>query len=120
LDWVPHTYPINSVADVVIALALLTAGMVFVQPSHRVLLGACALGSLFPDFVDLAPAIINRRLAWSLPVVKFFPWHWRQYSGSIYDSSRKFESLLSHLLVIISSFALVYFYRRRFFMKANS
>ena len=93
LDWIPHSYPIDSAADVSVSLVLLTVVMILVQPKHRFLFGACAFGVLAPDLVDLGPALINKRLGWSLPVFKFFPWHWRQYSGSIYDGSHRMESL---------------------------
>jgi hypothetical protein len=115
LDWLPHSYPINSAADVGVGLAVVAGAMVFVRQEHRLLLGACAFGSVLPDLVDLGPAIINKRLGWSLPVFKFFPWHWRQYSGSIYDGSRSLESGLCHLLIVAASFGLIWVYRRNFF-----
>jgi hypothetical protein len=114
LDYAPHSYPIKSVADVGLSLGLLTVAFVMVEPSHRLLLGACSLGAVLPDVVDLGPAIINKQLGWSLPVVKLFPWHWRQYSGSIYDGSRKFESVLCHSLVLAGSLSLLYVYRKSF------
>lgn len=61
------------------------------------LLGVCFIGSLFPDLIDLGPAIANKYLGLSLPVFKVFPWHWQEHSGSIYDGSRATESLLCHL-----------------------
>jgi hypothetical protein len=115
LDWLPHSYPINSAADVGIGGAILSCTMIFVRQEHRLLLGACAFGSVFPDLVDLGPAILNKRLGWSLPVFKFFPWHWRQYSGSIYDGSQHFESVLYHLLVVSASLVLMYVYRQSLF-----
>ena|ERR1041385_2070645 len=115
LDWLPHSYPINSFVDVCISLALLMTAMVLVQRRHRLLLGVCALGSVLPDLLDLGPAIVNKTFGWSLPVFKLFPWHWRQYSGSIYDDSRRFESLLCHLVVVTASFCLLYIYRRNLF-----
>jgi len=115
LDWIPHSYPINSVVDVSVSLILLIVVTIFVQPKHRFLFGACAVGVLAPDLVDLGPALINKRLGWSLPVFKFFPWHWRQYSGSIYDGSHKIESLLLHLAVVGISLALAYIYRDQLF-----
>lgn len=82
-------------------------------PPARVLLSACYLGALFPDLVDLGPAIVNKRLGWSLPVVKIFPWHWPRYSGSVYDGSRRAESLVYHLLVGGGSLFLLYANRWR-------
>jgi len=115
LDWIPHSYPINSVVDVGASLALLAVAMALVRQRHRLPLSMCALGSLLPDLVDLGPAIINKRLGWSLPVFKFFPWHWPQFSGSIYDGSRGFTSLSCHLLVVTASLAMLYLYRDSLF-----
>jgi hypothetical protein len=115
LDWLPHSYPINSAADVGVSFVVLAGVIVFVRREHRLLLGACAFGSVLPDLVDLGPAIINKRLGWSLPVFKFFPWHWQQYSGSNYDGNRNLESILCHLLVVGASFCLIWVYRCNFF-----
>lgn len=73
LDHVPHTYPIPSAFDVFLGLTLFLVAIASSKHEHRVLLGACFAGSVLPDFIDLGPAIINRRLGWSLPVVKVFP-----------------------------------------------
>jgi hypothetical protein len=115
LDYLPHAYPIKSAVDVALSLALFSIMLLFVRKRHWLLLGACFVGSLFPDLVDLGPAILNKRLGWSLPVVKIFPWHWRQYSGSIYDGSRRVESLLYHLLVVGTGLGFLYVYRRQLF-----
>jgi len=120
LDWLPHSYPIKSVLDVGIALALLAVAMTLAEPRYRLLLGVCALGSMFPDLVDLGPAILNKRFGWSLPAVKIFPWHWRQYSGSIYDGSRNFESLFFHFLVVVTSLGLLYLYRNDLFAQMRN
>lgn len=93
LDIAPHSYPIRSGADVVLSLSLCAAAIALGKPQHRLLVGACFLGAIFPDLVDLGPAILNKRLGWSVPVVKVFPWHRPQYSGSIYDGSRVYASL---------------------------
>lgn len=108
LDLLPHSYPIKSSVDVVLGVALIFIAISTVRSRHVYLLGACFFGSLFPDLVDLAPAIVNKHFGLSLPVVKLFPWHWPQYSGSIYDGSRSAESLSYHLLVVGVSFFLLY------------
>jgi hypothetical protein len=74
----------------------------------RWILPACFLGAIFPDLADLGPAILNKQMQLNLPTVKIFPWHWKQYSGSIYDGSRQWLSLLNHLLVAgVSGFLIV-------------
>lgn len=107
LDYLPHAYPINSVVDVVLSLALISIMLLLTERGRWLLLGVCFIGAIFPDLVDLGPAIVNIRLGWSLPVFKIFPWHWREYSGSIYDGSRGVESFLYHLIVAGGSLALL-------------
>lgn len=115
LDYLPHSYPIKSAVDVVLSLGLFGVGLVLVRKPYRLLVAACFLGGIFPDLVDLGPAILNKQLGWHLPVVKIFPWHWRQYSGSIYDGSRKLDSLVAHVVVIGASLSILYLFRRAFF-----
>ena len=91
LDFAPHGYPVSPAFDIVFCLALFATFALFTKRRNLVLLAACYVGCLFPDLVDLGPAMINKRVNLGLPVVKIFPWHWREYSGSIYDGSRQFE-----------------------------
>lgn len=116
LDYAPHSYPLPSGLDVALSLILLVVAIRYAKRQHRILLGVCFLGGVFPDLVDLAPALVNRHLGWALPVAKFFPWHWRQYSGSTYDGSRALESLLLHSLVIFTAFGLLWGFRRSLFI----
>jgi hypothetical protein len=115
LDYAPHAYPIKSAVDVLLSLALFSVMLLIVRRRYRLLLGVCFLGGVFPDLIDLGPAIVNKHLGWSLPMVKIFPWHWREYSGSIYDGSRGAESFLYHLIVAGGSLILLYAYRRQMF-----
>ncbi len=115
LDFAPHSYPIKSPADVALSLALFTTAFVFAKRRNWLLLGVCFLGSISPDLVDLGPAQFNKRLGWSLPVVKCFPWHWPQHSGSIYDGSRGLASFFCHLVLVGTSAGFVYVVRRQLF-----
>ena len=99
LDWIPHQYPLPSVLDVVVSLILFSMIFIFAHREARWILFACFLGAIFPDLVDLGPAILNRQMQLHLPTVKIFPWHWKEYSGSIYDGSRRWLSILNHLVV---------------------
>ena len=119
LDYAPHAYPIKSAFDVLLSLALFSVMLLLARRRHWLLLGVCFLGGIFPDLIDLGPAIVNKRLGWSLPVVKVFPWHRREYSGSIYDGSRGVESFLYHLIVAGGSLVLLYAYRRQLFRGAG-
>ena len=115
LDFAPHSYPFSAAFDIALCLALFAAFAFLVKRRNLVLLAACYLGCLFPDIVDLLPAMINKRVNLGLPVIKLFPWHWREFSGSIYDGSRQFESNLWHSLLFAASVTLFVAFRRRFF-----
>lgn len=114
LDYLPHTYPIKSSIDVALALLLFSAALVFAKPHLRPLLVACFPGSILPDVIDLAPGILNRHEGLNLPEVKLFPWHWRQYSGSVYDRSRRTESVTTHSIVSAIALFLIWRARDRF------
>ncbi len=115
MDYVPHSYPIKPAADVILALALFAGAFCLAKREARPLLIACCLGAIFPDLVDLASAILNRRAGLSLPVVHLFPWHWKEYSGSIYDGSRRVASFSAHLLVLLAVAGSIYSFRSRLF-----
>jgi hypothetical protein len=112
LDWTPHQYPLPSILDVVVSLSLFSIVFVLAQKEARWLLLACFLGAIFPDLVDLGPAILNKQMQLNLPTGKIFPWHWKQYSGSIYDGSHRWLSILNHLVVTGMSGYLIVRFRR--------
>jgi hypothetical protein len=112
LDWSPHQYPLPSVPDVVVSLIPFSAMFMVAHHEARWILFACFLGAIFPDLVDLGPAILKKQMQLNLATVKIFPWHWKQYSGSIYDGSRQWLSNLNHLLVAGVSGCLIVRYRR--------
>jgi hypothetical protein len=115
MDVTPHSYPINSALDVVLGLAIAASAVFLARRAVRPLLVGCCLGSIFPDLVDLAPAIINRHTGLSLPTTEFFPWHWKTYSGSLYGGTRNIESWLYHLIVVVIAASSIYIFRRRLF-----
>jgi len=115
LDYLPHWYPIASRADVILSIALVTAAITFAKQRHRFLIAVCFSGAIFPDLVDLGPAILNMQFGWSLPVIKVFPWHWPQFSGSVYDRRRALQSLALHLTVVGLSVGFLYRFRRKMF-----
>jgi|SRR6266498_401681 len=119
MDYVPHSYPIPSGMDVVVSIMLFVVAVAQTKPQFRVLVTACFIGSVFPDLVDLGPSIINRHLGWTLPTVKIFPWHWPQYSGSLYHGAKRFQSYVSHCVVIGFCVSLCWFYRRSLFSSAS-
>lgn len=115
LDYAPHNYLIPSIIDVFLSLFLLALALASVKRYLWLLTLACFTGGIFPDLVDLGTAIINKRLGTNLPVVKIFPWHWSNYSGSIYDGSHHIESAVYHLTVAAVFSAVCYLLRDRWF-----
>jgi hypothetical protein len=115
LDYIPHTYPIKAGLDVMISLVLFAGAILLAHRSHRLLIAVCFLGAIFPDLVDHGPAILSKRMGWPAPTVKIFPWHWPQYSGSIYSHERNASSLFCHLVVLGISLVLLWMYGRNLF-----
>lgn len=118
LDSLPHNYPFRPAWDIFLSLALFSAFLFVAKSRYRLLLFICFLGAIFPDLLDLGPAILNHRLGWSLPTVKIFPWHWPQYSGSIYDGGSKVESYAAHLCAAGLFTAVLIRFRREFFWES--
>lgn len=117
-DFYPHAYTFNSGLDILFSLILFFSALALAKRQHMMLIGACFIGAAFPDLVE-GPPVLNKHLGWSVPLVKVFPWHWRQYSGSIYDGSKGFESLLGHVAVVGLAISLLYVYRYEFFARAR-
>lgn len=119
MDYVPHSYPIPSGIDVVVSITLFIFALAWTRPQFRVLVTACFIGSIFPDLVDLGPPILNRYLGWTLPTIRAFPWHWAQYSGSLYHGAKRFQSSVSHFVVISVCVSSCWFYRHSLFATAS-
>jgi len=85
LDWLRHGYPIPSVLDAALALALVGIWLLLVRKPCRPLF-AVAFGAAFlPDLLDHLPRLVH--LAWPLPH-PIFPWHSPTWSGSLYPASQ--------------------------------
>ncbi|OHD54813.1 MAG: hypothetical protein A2Y33_02260 [Spirochaetes bacterium GWF1_51_8] len=115
LDVAPHTYPIVSVYDLMIASFLIFAAVFFTRMSFKGIVFVCALGAVFPDLVDLGPALLNQFTGTSLPEFKFFPWHWASFQK--YKSFDPGWSLVCHtaLFMVIAGVMLL----RRGFVKGR-
>lgn len=108
LDYTPHCYPINSKIDVIGGFILLLALTFFARKEYRLIIFATLSGAVLPDIIDLLPAILNKQLNLELPIyTKVFPWHWKNYSGSIYTNEFHVSNinigllLFSVLLVVL-------------------
>ena len=105
LDLLPHTYPFDGIIDLILAGAVFGISLLLIKPKYFGILTVCVSGSIVPDLIDLGPSLLNKFFSINLPVIKFFPWHWAKYSGSIYaDSSKIWLSFLMHLLVLLVVF----------------
>ena len=102
LDYIPHCYPINSKFDVILGLIIIITTTFWANINYRPVIVLSFIGSIFPDLVDLLPNIINKQFGFHLLIVnKVFPWHWSNYSGSIYRNDCN-VSTMNHVLLILT------------------
>lgn len=107
LDYTPHCYPINSKIDVTAGIISLLALTFFARKEYRLIIFATLSGSILPDLIDLLPAILNKQFNLNLPgYPKIFPWHWKIYSGSIYNGHCS-TSHINIAMICIAVFALI-------------
>lgn len=102
LDTIPHCYPIPSKLDVSLGLLMILTATWFSHKKYRIIVLSAFIGCIMPDLIDLSPAIVNKQLGWNLPVFdKLFPWHFKQFSGSIYTDDCTI-STMNHSIVVIA------------------
>lgn len=105
LDYIPHAYPINSKIDAILSLFFIILAILFTNRNYKFIIAASFFGNIFPDLIDLSSGILNKYLHFNFHIYpKIFPWHWPQYSGSIYKDGSE-VSILNHLMIL--AFALV-------------
>ncbi|AFM02788.1 hypothetical protein Fleli_0301 [Bernardetia litoralis DSM 6794] len=93
---------INSKLDAITGLTMILTITWLTNKKYRLIIGLSFLGCIFPDLIDLFPAIINKQIGLSLPIIeKIFPWHLHNYSGSIYSDSCN-NSTLNHILLLLT------------------
>ena len=108
LDYVPHCYPIPAKIDAMIGLLIILGVTFLAQKNYRLIVFCAFVGSIFPDLIDLLPAILNKYLGLQISIAeKFFPWHFHEYSGSIY-SSKCSVSTFNHLMLLFALSILVW------------
>lgn len=111
LDYSPHCYPINSRLDFILSLISLTGLIYFAIKKMRIIIFSCLIGSVLPDIIDLLPSILNKQFGFNLPTHKnIFPWHWKEFSGSIY-SQDCFVSNINIGLITFSVIGILYLKR---------
>jgi hypothetical protein len=86
LDFIPHCYPLPAKIDVIVSLAVFGLFLFRIQKEFRIFMILAFVGGIFPDLIDLGPAIIGKYTVLSFgSSSKVFPWHWEGFSGSIYN-----------------------------------
>jgi len=101
LDYTPHRYPLNSKVDVILSLALWIALLCTIRKEFILLVLASLVGNVLPDIIDHLPRILNINFDLGLPEYgKIFPWHQKEYSGSIYQG-HKAVSMINHGLLLL-------------------
>jgi hypothetical protein len=100
LDYIPHCYPINSKLDVILGSIIISTTTWFMNKRCRLISLSSFMGSIFPDLVDLLPSILNKQIGLGLPINnKVFPWHWQEFSGSVYNNNCNI-STMNHILLV--------------------
>jgi len=112
LDYIPHCYPINSKIDVVLSFIIIIATVIIFKNPFKILIGFSFLGSIIPDVIDLLPSIFNKYFELtSFTDIKIFPWHWKEYSGSVYSENCN-VSILNQIFLIFA-ILIICFYRKK-------
>ena len=102
LDYIPHCYPIPSKLDIFLGSLSILVVVLKSKGRYKWIFLASLIGCIFPDLVDLLPAMLNKAFQIGLPEYeKFFPWHWKQYSRSIYSGVCE-VSFINHSLVLVT------------------
>lgn len=100
LDYIPHTYPFSPKLDTVISLMLIILLIRRANKKYRIILLLAIFGSILPDLIDLLPSISAKYTGFLLPAYgKVFPWHWSEYSGSIFGKNDAVSDI-NHILVL--------------------
>jgi hypothetical protein len=85
LDGLKHGYPLTPPVDVLVSLLLALAWVALVRPPFRSLVACAIAAAILPDVIDHTPWMLRREglvVPW-FESGPFFPWHWRDGSGSL-------------------------------------
>lgn len=115
LDYIPHCYPIPSKIDVTVGAVFIAFVLWKVKFSFKLIYFTAMIGCIFPDLLDLGPSIANDILGLNLPIFdKVFPWHFSEYSGSLYYQDCT-VSMINHALLFVVIGIVLWYCRRDFF-----
>ncbi len=103
LDIAPHQYPLRATPDILVSSVLIAVILACVRPRWVVLTSASIFGNILPDLIDLGPSMLFEISGIDLRFTseKVFFWHTPEFSGSIYNGSRSFESHSYHSVVVL-------------------
>ncbi len=111
LDYIPHTYPIKSKVDVIVSIIAVSILLILTRKSYRLVVASSILGCILPDIIDIGPRMLNAYFGLAVPIHGlFFPWHWKSYSGSLYNQGH-IVSAIDHALVF--AVLLIVFHKKR-------
>lgn len=108
IDYIPHTYPFSAKVDVILSLAIILLVSFQARRRYRLIVAMSFLGCIFPDLVDLLPAIINKIIGLNIPICdKIFPFHQKDYSGSIFAGT-SIVSDVNHISVLLVTILIIW------------
>lgn len=108
LDYIPHCYPLGAKLDVSLSCALMLLIAFFIKQKYWIIAGLSFLGNIFPDLIDLFPSILNNYISVDFLIIdNIFPWHYKKYSGSIYNADC-LVSNINHAIVLLIIFIILY------------
>ncbi|MBL0884224.1 MAG: hypothetical protein IBJ16_12925 [Chitinophagaceae bacterium] len=111
LDTIPHCYLIPSKIDASLGLLMIITAIWLCNKQYSIMVLSSFIGCIIPDLIDLSPSIINKQLGWSLPVFdKLFPWHFKQFSGSVYTDDCTISNI-NHTILVIALGAVCWYKR---------
>jgi hypothetical protein len=115
LDYMPHTYPLSAKMDAILGFLIICVATFISNRKYTFVVVFAFLGSIFPDLIDLLPSILNKYSGMDISFYqgKLFPWHWSEYSGSIF-TGKDIVSDMNHILVVLLTFIICWFRRTDF------
>lgn len=115
LDYLPHTYPVKPKVDVIVSIILAFIIILLSKRPYRSIVISSLSGCILPDIIDLGPKMVNAYFGLGLPIYdQLFPWHWKSYSGSLYNEGYA-VSAINHTLIFLA--LLIVFWTRRKHLK---
>jgi len=107
MDLLPHSHPIPSYLDMVLALAIAFL-IFFIKKPYRILAVSCYLGSVIPDVIDMGIFRVLRSDGF-----RIFPWHLKKefkFYEAIYTNT--LMNVTFSIIVILACAAIIYLKRK--------